>query len=149
VATQPSHGTVSAGHRGTARASALQTHDLRDTVQFCVTPAGIRAGYPSAKLLAALPARQRGKYRNKLVWITTGSAHYAIGGIRVGASATTARHHLTLHESPGRASWSFATHGSVTVLLKIRGDVVQEVGIATPALTRGATGRKALFATLS
>ena len=54
---------------------------------FCLTPIGIRVGYASPKLLASVPAAERGRLRGRVVWISTASAFYAIQGIPPGRDA--------------------------------------------------------------
>jgi len=104
---------------------------------FCFTPQGIRAGYASTKLLDSLPERKRAKYTDRVVWISTASAHYSIGTIRHGAALSYAATQLKL--SPefvvGANDWYLASlPAGGTGVLKVRGGVVQEIGIGTTAV---------------
>jgi ABC-2 type transport system ATP-binding protein len=133
--------------RAQARAAYRHSSDRGRRYEdfFCLTPIGIRVGYASPKLLSELPARDRHRYRDRVIWISTANRRYAIGGVRAGARlrAATGPLHLGRPIHVGQNLWYFGHHGSQTALLKVRHGVVQEIGIATPALTRtGAMQRR-------
>jgi hypothetical protein len=96
---------------------------------FCLTPIGVRVGYGSPKL----PKR----YRGKVIWISTSSAHYAVAGVGPGATVTAARAKLKLGKVfvIGLNDWYLAPDGSVTAIFKARGGIMEEIGIAEKALT--------------
>ncbi len=113
------------------------TRGRADVDFFCFTPQGIRAGYASTKLLHSLPKRERAKYIDRIVWISTASAHYSIGSVRHGAALTYVATQLKL--SPvfviGANDWYLAPlPAGGTGVLKVRVGVVQEIGIAATAL---------------
>jgi hypothetical protein len=103
---------------------------------FCLTPIGIRVGFGSTKLLAALPAAQRARDRGRVVWISTASPHYAIAGIRAGATVTAAGRKLKLSKEfvVGRNDWYLASDRKLTAVFKARKGIIQEIGIAQPSL---------------
>ncbi len=105
---------------------------------FCLTPIGIRAGYGSPKLLDALSSHQRKALQQRVIWISTASPFYAIDGVRPGASVAAAATSLKLG-TPfriGANQWYLAPAGRATAVLKVRGGIVQEIGIATRQLTK-------------
>jgi hypothetical protein len=106
---------------------------------FCLTPIGIRVGYPSPKILEVLPARERSKYAGRVIWISTSSAHYALDGIRPGASVAAATKKLKLGKAfvIGINDWYFAPAGSATAIFKARDGLIEEIGIADKELTKG------------
>lgn len=105
---------------------------------FCLTPTGIRVGYASTKLLATLPKRERARYAGRVVLASSANPRYSADGVRAGDRLTTAEHRLRRGAllSVGQNDWYLAPHGAGTVILKARHGTVQEVGIATLALTR-------------
>jgi hypothetical protein len=105
---------------------------------FCLTPGGIRAGYASPRLLRALPARLRGRFRSRVVFISTASPFYSLRGVRPGASLAAAWRVLRL-SGPirvGLNDWYLAPDGPVRAVLKVRRGRVEEIGIAEKTLTR-------------
>ncbi len=118
---------------------------------FCLTPIGIRAGYPSPKLLASLPARERRGLRGRVIWISTASAFYALAGVRPGARITAAAQALKLGRPfpVGLNTWYIAPAGPATAVLKVRGGIVEEVGIADRKLTQGRTAQRRFLTSFS
>ncbi len=111
---------------------------------FCLAPIGVRVGYASPKLIRGLRRSQRGRFRNRVVWISTSNRRYAAAGIRPGAKLAAARRRLHLRRGSqvGLNRWYFGSDGPATVLLKVRRGVVEEIGIASPQLTKTAAGRR-------
>lgn len=106
---------------------------------FCLTPIGVRAGYASPKLLDTLSKSEAGKLKNRLVWASTSNPYYALRGVRVGESAATATKLLNDNAPPlhiGSNDWYLAVNPGLTLVLKVRGGAVQEVGIADSSLTQ-------------
>ena len=128
---------------GMTRQQAHQAyHDSHDRGRpyedfFCLTPDGVRVGYASPKVLATLPAEQRGAYADRVIWISTANARYAIDGIRPGSTLATAAVALKLGRVfvVGLNDWYLATVDNVTAVLKIRDGIVQEIGIGDGGLT--------------
>jgi FG-GAP repeat len=115
---------------------------------FCLTPNGVRVGLGSPSLLKTVPKAERKRYANKVVWISTSSAYFAVKGIRAGATVAAASR--ALHTGTpfhiGANYWYLAANGSSTAVLKVRGGIVEEIGIGVKQLT---TGRKAQRAFLT
>jgi hypothetical protein len=108
---------------------------------FCLIPNGIRAGYPSPRLLSSLPAPQRVRVRGRVILLLTASPYCALRGVRPGASLAAARRALRL-TGPFHIGLNYrylAQLGSSRGVLKIRHGVVEEVGIAYADLTPPAT----------
>jgi DNA-binding beta-propeller fold protein YncE len=114
---------------------------------FCLTPIGIRVGYASPKLLATLPTHKRRAYTNRVIWISTASAFYAVAGIRPGATVATAQAGLRLGKAFGIGlnDWYLAPAGRATAVLKVRHGVVEEIGIGETSLTHGRTAQRAFL----
>jgi hypothetical protein len=112
-----------------------------DEELFCVAPDGVRAGYASPQLLAALSRTQKAAIRGRVIWASTSNPLYTIEGIRSGDSlsqaATALRHGATL--KLGNNEWYLARAGSTTAVVQIssRG-AVAEIGIVKAALMRSA-----------
>ncbi|MGA2012481.1 MAG: nidogen-like domain-containing protein [Solirubrobacteraceae bacterium] len=104
---------------------------------FCLTPIGVRVGYASPKLLTAIPEKKRGGYADKVVWASTSDPYYELDNIRPGESLAGASTQLHF-EKPfhiGLNYWYLDRTSGYTAVLKVRGAVVEELGIATNALT--------------
>jgi Glycine rich protein len=118
---------------------------------FCLTPIGVRVGYASPKLLDKLSTGQRSKYTRRVDWISTASAYYAINGIRPGATIAAAAKKLKIGKEfrIGLNDWYLAPAGSVTAILKGRGGIVEEIGIADKQLTKGRTAQRRFLTSFS
>ncbi len=133
------------------QARAAYTHSaVRGTADedfFCVAPIGIRDGYASPRLRRTLSPPRWKRVAGRVVWISTANPFYAIDGISPGATLTAARRRLPGgdHERIGGNEWYLAPAGRATAVLKVRGGVVQEVGIATRQLTRTAKADRAFL----
>lgn len=118
---------------------------------FCLTPNGVRVGFGSPALLKTLSKTERKRYANRVVWISTSSAYFAIKGIRAGATVAAAG--AALHTgSPfhiGLNYWYLAATGSSTAVLKVRGGIVEELGIGVKQLTQGRTAQRAFLTSFS
>lgn len=106
---------------------------------FCLTPTGVRVGYASPALLAGLSKGERHQLRGRVVWASTSSAYYSVGGIRAGATVAAAAKALRTGKPfhIGRNDWYLAANGSDTAVLKVRKGIVEEIGIADKRFTRG------------
>jgi hypothetical protein len=118
---------------------------------FCLTPIGIRVGYASPKAVAKLSAAKRKALQGRVIWISTSSAYYAINTIRPGATVTAAAKKLKLGKvfRIGINDWYLAPAGSVTAILKVRHDIVQEIGIADKELTQGRSAQRTFLTSFS
>jgi hypothetical protein len=114
---------------------------------FCLVPTGIRAGYPSPRLLRSLSAGERGRIRGRVVLALTASPYYSLRGVRPGTSLKEAARVLKLR-GPfhiGLNFWYVARFGTGRGVLKVRRGVVEEIGITYAALTRGSRLRTFRF----
>jgi hypothetical protein len=151
TATGSVHGaTLGLVTLGDTRAQATR-HYLRSATRghhyqqfFCLTPIGVRVGYPAARLLTKLSARRRAALRGRVIWISTANPHYALDGIRPGATLKAARRRLHLGAvfSVGSNDWYFAAGASANELLKVRRGIVHEVGITNRSLTTGRAAQR-------
>jgi hypothetical protein len=111
---------------------------FKDKDFFCLTPFGERVGYASTRLLRTLPHHDRRKLAGRVVWISTDNARYAIHGIRAGATLGAAQTALPHGDyfRVGKNFWYLAPAGKATAVLKVRHNLVEEIGIADKRLTR-------------
>jgi Pro-kumamolisin, activation domain/Putative Ig domain/Bacterial Ig-like domain (group 3) len=118
---------------------------------FCLTPIGIRAGFASPKALSHVARAQRKRLLGHVVWISTASAFYAIDGVRTGATITAAGTELKLGApfAIGSNRWYLAPAGPATAVLKVRGGIVQEIGIANRQLTKSRTAQRTFLSSFS
>lgn len=81
---------------------------------------------------------------HRIVWISTASAHYAIGGIRPGATVTAASTNLLLGKVfvVGANDWYLSPHGRVTAIFKARHGIIEEIGIADAQVTNGRAAQR-------
>jgi hypothetical protein len=110
---------------------------------FCLTPRGVRVGIASPKLIKTLPKAER-KLAGRVIWASTSSYYYTLQGVRVGATVAAAGQHLKL-TSPfhiGKNYWYLAPNGASTAVLKVRGGIIQEIGIGAKSLTRGRAAQR-------
>ena len=73
------------------------------------------------------------------MWASTANPFYSLRGIRPGQRLVSAAQRLRVGNDlqVGLNTWYFAPNGSTTTLLKVRHRIVEEIGIADKALTRG------------
>jgi hypothetical protein len=112
---------------------------------FCLAKGwGIRVGYPSAKLLRRLPAKQRASTAGRIVIALTANRHYAFDGVRPGTSVAAIRRRLT-GETPlhiGRNTWYVLRGRRANGILKVQHQQVQEVGILARQITRSRASQR-------
>ena len=103
---------------------------------FCLTPIGVRVGYGSPRLAK--------RDRDKVIWASTSSAFYAVDGIRVGATVIAASKAMKLTGllKVGLNTWYVGPEGSANAVLKTRGGLIDEIGIADKSLTNSAKADK-------
>jgi hypothetical protein len=127
-----------------ARARSLYAHwstrSGRDDMDFFfVCPKGIRAGYPSARLLRTLSKHERHAVRGRVVFLLTANRRYALRGVR--PATRLARVARRLHAGRpfriGANTWYVVRDGSSRGVLKVRHGVILEIGIANRQLTAG------------
>jgi hypothetical protein len=113
----------------------------------CLSPIGIRVGYPSPALLGTVPARERAAYRGRVIWISTSNREFALDGIHVGDTLADAAAHLHLEPvfTIGLNRWYLTRRGGVTDVLKVRRGAVEEVGLADAQLTLTRTAQRSFL----
>jgi hypothetical protein len=118
---------------------------------FCLTPIGVRVGYPSITLLKSIAANTRNQLKNRVIWASTSSGYYTLAGIRPGASISAAATALKLTRpfQIGRNTWYLASNGSSTAVLKTRQGIVQEIGIASKQLAHGRKAQRTFLKSFS
>jgi hypothetical protein len=105
---------------------------------FCLRPSGIRAEYPSAAALHAIPGALRRHVRGRVVAALTADRHYALRGVRAGAKlhAVARRLHVGRAYHVGLNFWYLPRDGRGTGVLKVRHGRVQEIGVADRRVVR-------------
>jgi hypothetical protein len=118
---------------------------------FCLIPIGVRVGYASPKLLALASKSERGKLKNRVVWISTANPIFAIDGIRAGATLSATKAVIAKGSvfTVGRNSWYLAKVKQVTAIFKVRHGLVEEIGIADLRLTRTAKADRSFLRSFS
>jgi hypothetical protein len=118
---------------------------------FCLTPSGVDAGYPTARLLALLDSGVRAQLDGRVIWAATANARYAIDGVRPGATLAAARRALPGGKvlAGGRSDFYVASAGPVEAVLGLHGGLVAQVAIADKLLTRTSATRAALLASIA
>ena len=111
---------------------------------FCLTPIGIRVAYPSRGLLSQLSPAARRRVQGRAELALTANQHYALSGVRPGTRLADVARRLRVGRGfhIGLNTWYLTPGGASRGLLKVRHGVIEEIGIADPALTssRAAAG---------
>jgi hypothetical protein len=83
-----------------------------------------------------------------VVWASTSNAHYAVNGIRAGATLALAKKQMPhgYQFRLGLNDWYLARAAGVTAALKVRHGLVGEIGIADQQLTRSHDADRELMA---
>jgi hypothetical protein len=105
---------------------------------------GIRVGYPSRQLLSHVSRKLRRRVSGRVVLALTANRRYSLRGVRRGTRVRAAAGRLHAHRSfkVGVNRWYLVSARGVTDVLKVRGGVVQEIGIADRRLTASPRGDK-------
>jgi hypothetical protein len=100
---------------------------------------GIRVGYPSSTVLRSVAAGQRGRLSGRIVLALTANPYYALNGVRPGMLLSSVAKRLGVGKTfhIGSNFWYLAPDGGARGVLKVRGGVIQEVGLANKQLTAG------------
>jgi uncharacterized protein len=116
----------------------------RYMVFYCLSPNGIRAGFPSARLLRLLPRAQRGRARGTAVLALTANRHFALDGVRPGTRLAAAARRLRAGRpfALGANRWYLTGSGSVRGVLKVQHGVIEEIGIAEARFARRPTAAR-------
>ena len=137
-------GAVSLGMtRAQARRAFVlsSTGGRRDMDFLCLSPIGIRVGYPSVDLLRTLSASERQRVQGRVVLALTANRFYALRGVHPGARLAAVARRLGVGPGihVGLNWWYLAPKGSSRAVLKVRHGVVLEIGIANEHLTQGSS----------
>jgi len=99
---------------------------------------GIRAGYPSAKLLRGLSAQKQAQLRGRIVIALTANPRYVLDGVRAGMTLAAARRKLSLAQPfrIGQNNWYIVSRRAAAGVLKVRLGKVEEVGITERLLVQ-------------
>jgi dienelactone hydrolase len=105
---------------------------------FCPSRQGIRVGYSTPLLLHSLPRHARPGYRGRAVLILTADKHFALRGVHPGTrlAPVARRLHVGGGFPVGRNRWYLFAGGHSRGVFKVRHGMIQEIGIASPRLTR-------------
>jgi hypothetical protein len=105
---------------------------------------GIRAFYPSEKLLRTLPRKQRAAYRGRIMVALTAGHRYALHGVRAGTKLAKVRRRLHVGRAyhVGKNLWYITPNGPSHGVLKVRRGVIQEIGIASKRFTGSVAARR-------
>jgi hypothetical protein len=108
---------------------------------------GIRAGYPSAKLERHLRPSLRRRVDGRVILALTANPYYALNGVRPGIRLVAARRrvHVGKRFHIGRNYWYVVPGRVSNGLLKVRGGIVQEVGIIDRQLSRDRAAQSRLL----
>ncbi len=114
---------------------------------FCLSPIGVRVEYAASAMLRGLPVGEHRALLGRVVLALTANTHYALKGIRHGATLAAARRALGAGNlfHIGINWWYFVAHGSWTAVLKLHHGIVAEVGIADGGLTTNRTTQLAFI----
>jgi hypothetical protein len=143
-------GRLRLGMTTTASRRALERFTVTHNgfANFCLYHGwGIRAGYPSTRLLGELNSGRRAVVAGGIVLLLTANRYYRLGGIAPGAALTASlRARFGKPFRIGTNDWYVAVGSPAADVLKVRGGVVQEVGIANGSLMRTRVAQKRLLA---
>jgi hypothetical protein len=108
---------------------------------------GIRVAYASSSLVRSLKRGQRKSITGRVVLALTANPFYSLNGVTPGASLASASARLKLSHvyKIGLNDWYVAARAGAVGLLKVRGSVVQEVGLANSNLTRTPAAQRAFL----
>ncbi len=116
----------------------VSSHHRRYMDYFCPTHGGIRVGYPSGSLLRHVSRHTARQLSGRVVLALTSNRHYTLQHVHLGQRLTTSvrRHlHLTREHTVGANRWYLGPAGLARPIVKVRGGIIQEIGVANPTLT--------------
>ena len=116
---------------------------------YCLTGGGVRAGYPSRKLLRSLPRAQRRRVAGRVVLALTADRLYALRGIRPGAKLAKASRKLHPRRGfrIGLNIWYIVPGRVANAILKVRHGKIEEIGIVDKRLTRNRAAARHFMST--
>jgi hypothetical protein len=130
-------GFTRAHARNTVRRFVVTGNDFDN---FCLYGGwGIRVGYPSKPVLAPLTRRERSRASGRIVLALTANPFYDLNGVRPGMALAAVARRLKVGKAfhIGLNYWYLAPGAAARGVLKVRGGIIQEVGLADLQLTSG------------
>jgi hypothetical protein len=128
-----------------AKFKGLKLRTRKGLDRYCARGGGtFRIGYPTKRLLGTLKRSLRTKVKGRVVIVLTSSAHFSLKGLRRGDSSRKATRKLK-HERKlkvGKNRWLVVPGRKVTLLVRIQGGKVREIGIGDGRLTHGTKATK-------
>jgi hypothetical protein len=114
------------------------TRGHRNMVFYCLTPDGIRAGFPSPAILRLLARAQRRPAQGTVVLALTANRHFTLSGVRPGTrlARVARRLHAGRPFTVGSNRWYLTPGQATRGVLKVRNGVIEEIGIAEARFTR-------------
>ena len=108
---------------------------------------GIRVGYPSAKLSSRLSPRKRASIAGRIVLALTANPYYALEGARPGIRLAAVARRLGVRRPfhIGSNDWYVIAGQTSDGVLKVRGGIIQEVGIASKQPSQGRAAQRRLL----
>ena len=118
------------------------------TDRYCLRGGGaMRVGYPSKRALGRLSGSQRRKVRGRAILLLSSSKRTRVGGVRTGASVSALKKRPGVRRGVrvGRNVWYSRRAKGRTLVFKVRGRKVAEVGLANGGLTASRSGVERFF----
>jgi hypothetical protein len=113
---------------------------------------GIRAGYPSAKLLKSVSGSVRKRSAGKIAIALTANRYYTLDGVRPQAKLSAVARKLHIQRPPfhvGLNFWYIVPGKAARGVVKVRHGRIQEVGIVARDLTNSRAAQRRLFRSLN
>ncbi len=114
---------------------------------YCLSPDGIRAGFPSPRLLRLLPRARRRPAGGTVILALTANRHFALRGVRPGARLAAVARRLSAGRgfAVGVNRWYLTAGRRVRGVLKVRHGVIEEIGIAEARFARSRAAARAFL----
>jgi hypothetical protein len=128
-----------------AKFKGLKLRTRKGLDRYCARGGGtFRIGYPTSRLSKTLKRSVRRKVKGRVVIVLTSNKGFSLKGIRPGSSSSKAASKLK-HERKlkvGKNRWLVVPGRKVTLLVRIQGGKVREIGIGDGRLTHGTKATK-------
>jgi hypothetical protein len=124
---------------------ASSAHGHKFMEFYCLTPLGIRVGFPSPKVMSLVPKAQRARTRGTVVIALTANHHYALRGVRphTPLKRVAAKLKVGTPFHVGKNFWYLTPGTRTRGVLKVVHGHIQEIGTAPARLLRTrAAGRR-------
>jgi hypothetical protein len=128
-----------------AKFKGLKLRTRKGLDRYCARGGGtFRIGYPTKRLSNTLKRSLRRKVKGRVVIVLTSNKGFSLKGIRPGSSSSKARKKLKHEHSlkVGKNRWLVVSGRKVTLLVRIQGKKVREIGIGDGRLTHGTKATK-------